>query len=314
MAAGGEGSSRAEDFYKRTTLTGGWTPRSPRNNGDFLENYRKTTRKLGKMARANTKKNEGEKRPQVDDETRKIMQRIKLPTYNEAISDAMGQAYMDQYQQNPIATELAFNKASNEWDEDNFYYKLRAAQVLKNMPEERREQYLNNFNISANDAKNELDKVIKDQNDKDIATVKEASSKVTNFLTNLTEAIGKTLGISIKKDGQSNLPSEEERKKMGDITAKDTPGVDADTVPENKTESNEEIIEYTYKPGDTFGQVIKDLGLNTSAGLWGDNGDVEYYAKQLEPQLWDSGVWDRGSRQNIPIGTTIKLKRRPESN
>ena len=285
MAAGGEGSSRAEDFYKRTTLTGGWTPKSPRNNGDFLENYRKTTRELGKMARVNTAKSKNDKRPKVDDETRKIMQRIKLPTYNEAISDAMGQAYMNQYQQNPIATELAFNKASNQWDEDNFYYKLRAAQVLKNMPKKQREQYLNNFNISANDAKNELDKAIENQNTADIKAIKEAGGKLKDFLQNLSDTIGKGVedaylratgkrwttvdengvtntytvsegpadlhefaervgdkpfqvgnGYTYIKDGKltnerhelpddqkgiptSNTPSEEERKKMGDITA-----------------------------------------------------------------------------------------------
>ena len=81
------------------------------------------------------------------------------------------------------------------------------------------------------------------------------------------------------------------------------------TTPETKVEDE---VTYTYKPGDTFGQVVKDLGLGTKAGLWGPNGDVEYYNKQLEDQLWKSGVWPQGVRQNIPIGTTIKLRRRPE--
>lgn len=79
---------------------------------------------------------------------------------------------------------------------------------------------------------------------------------------------------------------------------------------EEKEEEDSETIEYTYKPGDTFGQVVKDLGLESGNGLWGANGDVEYYSKQLEDQLWKSGVWEQGSRQNIPIGTTIRLKRR----
>lgn len=58
------------------------------------------------------------------------------------------------------------------------------------------------------------------------------------------------------------------------------------------------VVTYTYKQGDTFGQVIKDLGLATDAGLWGDLGDVVYYTNQLHEQ----GIWG-----NIPIGTTIKL-------
>lgn len=57
-------------------------------------------------------------------------------------------------------------------------------------------------------------------------------------------------------------------------------------------------VSYTYKKGDTFGQVILDLGLNTSHGLWGADGDVAYYTEQLHEQ----GIYG-----NIPIGTTIYL-------
>ena len=67
---------------------------------------------------------------------------------------------------------------------------------------------------------------------------------------------------------------------------------------------SEDIVEYTYKPGDTFGQVIKNLGLNTDAGLWGKGGDVEYYTQQLVEQ----GALD--NRGNVPIGTTIRLRKR----
>lgn len=57
-------------------------------------------------------------------------------------------------------------------------------------------------------------------------------------------------------------------------------------------------VSYTYKKGDTFGQVILNLGLNTSHGLWGADGDVAYYTEQLHEQ----GIYG-----NIPIGTTIYL-------
>lgn len=79
--------------------------------------------------------------------------------------------------------------------------------------------------------------------------------------------------------------------------------------PGTATWVDDNVVEYTYKPGDTFGQVIKDLGLNTDAGLWGANGDVEYYTQQLDQQ----NIWPAGVRQNIPVGTVIKLKRRPMS-
>ncbi len=70
-------------------------------------------------------------------------------------------------------------------------------------------------------------------------------------------------------------------------------------VPENKPTKKDPSISYTYKYGDTFGQVIKDLGLATSHGLWDPiDGDVAYYTNQLHEQ----GIWG-----NIPVGTTIKL-------
>ena len=60
-------------------------------------------------------------------------------------------------------------------------------------------------------------------------------------------------------------------------------------------------VSYTYKKGDTFGQVVKNLGLETSAGLWGANGDVRFYTNQLHKQ----GIYG-----NIPIGRTIYLTSR----
>lgn len=70
-------------------------------------------------------------------------------------------------------------------------------------------------------------------------------------------------------------------------------------------ESEGDIIEYTYKPGDTFGQVLVDLGLATDKGLWGKGGDVEFYDKQL----WSQGAPDPVTGF-IPIGTKIKLRKR----
>ena len=82
---------------------------------------------------------------------------------------------------------------------------------------------------------------------------------------------------------------------------------DETTTPEEKKETatTADTVEYTYKPGDTFGQVVKNLGLESGSGLWGDNGDVAYYTQQLMEQ---GALNDRG---NIPIGTTIRLTRRP---
>lgn len=69
--------------------------------------------------------------------------------------------------------------------------------------------------------------------------------------------------------------------------------------------SEGETISYTYKPGDTFGQVVLDLGLGTGNGLWGTDGDVAFYNKQL----WEQNAIDPVTG-NIPIGTVIKLRKR----
>ena len=71
-----------------------------------------------------------------------------------------------------------------------------------------------------------------------------------------------------------------------------------DPTPEPIPEPSDDVITYIYKAGDTFGQVIVDLGLKTSHGLWGPDGDVAYYTNQL------------GIVGNIPIGTELHFKPR----
>lgn len=53
-----------------------------------------------------------------------------------------------------------------------------------------------------------------------------------------------------------------------------------------------------------FGQKIVDLGLATNKGLWGSDGDVQFYTKQL----YDQGALDANG--NLKIGVPIRLKRR----
>lgn len=75
---------------------------------------------------------------------------------------------------------------------------------------------------------------------------------------------------------------------------------EAEKAEKAKTTTNKKdgTVTYTYRKGDTFGQVLLDLGLSDSAHLWGDNGDVAYYTNQLHEQ----GIWG-----NIPIGQVIRL-------
>lgn len=65
-------------------------------------------------------------------------------------------------------------------------------------------------------------------------------------------------------------------------------------------------VKYVYKQGDTFGQVICDLGLKTSHGLWGPDGDVAYYTQQLI----DQGALDKNG--NVIVGREIVLTPRKD--
>ena len=69
-------------------------------------------------------------------------------------------------------------------------------------------------------------------------------------------------------------------------------------------EDEANYVTFTYEPGDTFGQKIIDLGLMSDKGLWGEDGDVAYYTRQLR----DGDYLDNSG--NIRIGDTIRLKRR----
>lgn len=74
-----------------------------------------------------------------------------------------------------------------------------------------------------------------------------------------------------------------------------------DPIPEPTPEPDNKVY-YTYKQGDTFGQVLKDLGLD-EGHLWGDDGTVKYYTDQLwanEPEVFDANG-------NIKIGVEFYL-------
>lgn len=72
----------------------------------------------------------------------------------------------------------------------------------------------------------------------------------------------------------------------------------------NDSEDAGEVITYTYKPGDTFGQVLLNLGLSDGTHLWGQGGDVEFYTQQLR----DQNMLDYNG--NVKLGIPFKLRRR----
>ena len=94
---------------------------------------------------------------------------------------------------------------------------------------------------------------------------------------------------------RSKKGAEKAKKEADDLKSK----------PKEKTKENpDDYIEFTYNPGDAFGQKILDLGIATNNGLWGDNGDVAYYTQQLI----DGGYLDGNG--NVKLGVPIRLKKR----
>lgn len=349
--------SRVPNAYTDQNTVGDmkYVPADPTTDSSFLENYRETTKRLGAIARA--WKTRGQKLPNVDNETKAIMDQIKLPSYADALTEEKRKEYAQLALKDSKSALEKYKKESDEWDEDNFYYKLRAAQALKNEPESFRKGVLNNFNISMYDAKNSLDKIIDRKNKEDAQNFIAAEKGIRQIANNINSKINEGIedfalrltgnrktytdenGVKhtiTTSSGPANLDELAERlgdnnsfklyskddfTKEGELTDKarsegpsswnsNTTNEDGSQKTEdNQTNNNEdtgEIIEYTYKPGDTFGQVITDLGLRTDKGLWGPDGDVAYYTQQLV----DQGVWEDGIPHNIPIGTTIKLRRR----
>lgn len=126
------------------------------------------------------------------------------------------------------------------------------------------------------------------------------STKATNFINALRNAAAQSRGESNDKMVQKipEMPKTENIEKIPEPEAPSMPVQEPGTVGYDKDRG---LYYYTYKPGDTFGQVIKDIGLESGNGLWGDNGDVAYYTQQLH---------DQGIYGNIPIGTTIMLRHR----
>lgn len=190
---------KSPNFRLDETDRNGWSIRSRKQfEKEFFDNYRRVTRSLGKDAiKEQQMLNEPfayKKGQELDSQTKNIMQRIKLPTFVEAMSDNMKSQLMQDFKNDPQKTEQAVNKMAADWDEDNFYYKLRAAQLLKQMPEDHREGLLNNFNMDKYEAKVELDNAMNKQwtieNNFKSAIVNARNNIQDGLIPSLRQAIG----------------------------------------------------------------------------------------------------------------------------
>lgn len=145
---------------------------------------------------------------------------------------------------------------------------------------------------------------------------KQAQDEVNKLMGDFAKAYRSVFGKTGRHNGYDSAAEDPnvEFDENGDIHPKGSssdqttePGVEETTgkaaVP-TEVENEDDYITFSYQPGDNFGQKIIDLGLATGNGLWGDNGDVNFYTQQLV----DGGYLDANG--NVKLGVPIRLKRR----
>lgn len=110
-------------------------------------------------------------------------------------------------------------------------------------------------------------------------------------------------GVKSRSSEESNDATEtknESTEENKDESSKETPS----NSPFGDDVSEGDYVYFSYVPGDTFGQKILDLGLNTENGLWGQDGDVNFYTRQLI----DQDALDANG--NVKLGQTFRLRKR----
>ena len=104
---------------------------------------------------------------------------------------------------------------------------------------------------------------------------------------------------------ETYMPAKKEESKGGSAEKASSTTKTADKSGDNSSDTVTFTLPKANDPNYRgFGQKIVDLGLATDNGLWGSNGDVQFYTKQL----YEQGALDKNG--NLKIGVPIKLRRR----
>jgi hypothetical protein len=130
-------------------------------------------------------------------------------------------------------------------------------------------------------------------------------------------------GFDLIKNYRKYMTSPDAKKASADITEKSDNGTGENAGSSNgkkkkaskkssDDETTDEEVTFTLTANDPkyrgFGQKLVDLGLATDNGLWGENGDVKFYEKQLADQGAIDIVGDHYG--NLKTGIPIKLRKR----
>lgn len=104
---------------------------------------------------------------------------------------------------------------------------------------------------------------------------------------------------------ETYMPAKKEEDKGGSTEKASSTAKTADKSGDNSSDTVTFTLPKANDPNYRgFGQKIIDLGLATDNGLWGSNGDIQFYTKQL----YEQGALDKNG--NLKIGVPIKLRRR----
>lgn len=109
------------------------------------------------------------------------------------------------------------------------------------------------------------------------------------------------------KDSTETAPSEGETKTEGGESNTATPETPNIVPGEGGDISSSETFNFQINPGDNyngFASKLAEMGEVSEFGLWGEDGDVEFYRQQLK----DQDALDENG--NIRIGQFISLRRR----
>lgn len=140
------------------------------------------------------------------------------------------------------------------------------------------------------------------QKDVDVQTVEKYLNQQKESSISMFDNFDDYLENYKKTSAEKKEQSASESGDSGDkTTAGSTSNSDSSTDDDTVTFTLPSANDPNYRG---FGQKIVDLGIATDKGLWGADGDVAFYTKQL----YDQGALD--ARGNLKIGVPIKLKKR----
>ena len=222
----------------------------------------------------------------------------------QAVKDTVAKAGSEKSSQKPAAQPKSEKQKLND-----FISKYRAASsetkvAIKSRLEadDTAGKFINSFRNADDATKNRIVNKLVNGSEQDAATMNNILKGALGDDRSQLGPSGDNFGNQVTMNTQPQEPQQPQPQLTAPTNQEAPQGAPQEGPGATGYDATNDVYEYTYKPGDTFGRVIMNMGLADGRNLWGPDGDVAYYTKQLN---------DQGIYGNIPVGTTIKLRRRP---